>query len=83
MGPNPYGYYTAEPYLNIYYFPDAHWAAAQLATSAAAKLKHSFRPTLKQYNRLWADFLAFQVAAGLPAKVTVDLGLTFRSDFFN
>ena len=47
-----------------------HGAAAQLATSAAAKLQHGFRPsTLRQYHRLWTDFLAFQVAAGLPLKV--------------
>ena len=53
-------------------------AAAQLATSAAAKLQHGFRPsTLRQYHRLWTDFLAFQVAAGLPLKVTVEILLSF------
>ena len=53
-------------------------AAAQLATSAAAKLQHGFRPsTLRQYHRIWTDFLAFQVAAGLPLKVTVEILLSF------
>ena len=40
--------------------------AAQLATSAVDKLISGFRPaTLRQYRRIWSDFVAFQVAAGL------------------
>ena len=49
-----------------------------MATSVAAMLKQGFCPsTLRQCNRLWADFLVFQVAAGLPAKVTVEILLSF------
>ena len=37
-----------------------------------------FHPsTLRQYRRLWSDFLAFQVAAGLPVQVTVEILLSF------
>ena len=54
-----------------------HWAW-QLATSAADRLS-GFRPsTLRQYRRMWSDFLAFHVAAGLlPCQVTVQMLLSF------
>ena len=40
---------------------------AQLTSLATLSLKNGFRPaTLAQYTRMWKDFLAFQVAAGLP-----------------
>ena len=40
--------------------------AVQLATSAAARLASGFRPaTLRQYKRMWKNFVAFQVAAEL------------------
>ena len=40
--------------------------AAQLASQATASLKNGFRPaTFTQYTRMWKDFLAFQVAAGM------------------
>ena len=53
--------------------------AAQLATSAADRLLSGFRPsTLRQYRRMWRDFLAFQVAAGLlPSQVTAQMLLSF------
>ena len=53
--------------------------AAQLVTSAVAKLLSGFRPsTLHQYRRMWMDFIAFQVAAGLlDYQVTVKLLLSF------
>ena len=53
--------------------------AAQLATSAADRLLSGFRPsTLSQYRRMWGDFLAFQVAAGLlPSQVTAQMLLSF------
>ena len=53
--------------------------AAQLATSAVDKLMSGFRPsTLRQYRRMWSDFIAFQVAAGLSSyQVNVHLLLGF------
>ena len=53
--------------------------AAQLASSAFAKLLSGFRPsTLQQYRRMWADFISFQAAAGLPSyQVNVTLLLSF------
>ena len=53
--------------------------AAQLASSAFAKLLSGFRPsTLHQYRRMWADFISFQAAAGLPSyQVNVTLLLSF------
>ena len=51
----------------MFYVLDFPGLAAQLATSASARLPLGFRPsTLRQYTRMWRDFLAFQVAAGLP-----------------
>ena len=41
-------------------------AAVQLTTSAFVHLLQSFRPaTRKAYNRMFSDFMAFLVAAGL------------------
>ena len=53
--------------------------AAQLASSAFAKLLSGFRPsTIQQYRRMWADFISFQEAAGLPSyQVNVTLLLSF------
>ena len=53
--------------------------AAQLATSAVDKLSSGFCPsTLRQYHRMWMDFMAFQLAAGLLCyKVNVHLLLAF------
>ena len=53
--------------------------AAQLAMSAVDKLISGFRPaTLRQYCRMWSDFIAFQVAAGLfPYQVNIHLLLAF------
>ena len=53
--------------------------AAQLAMSAVDKLMSGFRPaTLRQYRRMWSDFIAFQVAAGLfPYQVNIHLLLAF------
>ena len=58
--------------------------AAQLATSAVDKLMSGFRPaTLRQYRRMWSDFIAFQVAAGLLSyQVNVHLLLAFL-EFLN
>ena len=48
------------------YFLELCGPAAQLATSAAHRIIHGFRPsTLRQYTRMWSDFQAFKVAAGL------------------
>ena len=48
-------------------FSDLPLQAAQLATSAAARLFDAFRPATKhQYAQLWLDFQAFKLAAGLP-----------------
>ena len=42
-------------------FSDLQGSAAQLATSAAARILQGFRPsTLRQYNRMWTDFMSFQ-----------------------
>ena len=53
--------------------------AAQLATLAANRLLQGFRPsTLKQYDRMWRDFIAYQVAAGLPpCEVNTEILLSF------
>ena len=52
--------------FSLYFTLDIPPGAVQLATSAAARLASGFRPaTLRQYTRMWKDFLAFQVAAGL------------------
>ena len=53
--------------------------AALLAISASARIHQGFRPsTLRQYQRMWDDFLAFQVPAGLPlSQVNTDLLLSF------
>ena len=53
--------------------------AAQLAMSAVDKLISGFRrATLRQYRRMWSDFIAFQVAAGLfPYQVNIHLLLAF------
>ena len=53
--------------------------AAQLTTSATKKLLSGFGPsTLRQYHRMWLDFIDFQVAAGLLAyQVTVKILLSF------
>ena len=53
--------------------------AAQLATLASTRLLQGFRPsTLRQYKRMWMDFLAFQVAAGLPpCPVNTEILLSF------
>ena len=53
--------------------------AAQLATSATTKLLSGFRPsTLHQYRRMWMDFIAFQVAAGLLSyQITAKILLSF------
>ena len=41
--------------------------SAQLALLTTERLRDGFRPaTLRQYNRMWRDFLSFQVAAELP-----------------
>ena len=46
---------------------DLQGSAAQLATSASSRILQGFRPaTLRQYTRMWTDFLSFQVVAGLP-----------------
>ena len=60
-------------------FVDDMENAAQLATSAVDKLMSGFRPsTLRQYRRMWSDFIAFQVAAGLLSyQVNVHLLLAF------
>ena len=60
-------------------FSELSGEAAQLATFAADRLLSGFCPsTLRQYQRMWNDFLAFQVAAGLlPSQVTVQLLLSF------
>ena len=51
----------------MFYVLDFPGMAAQLATSASDRLQLGFRPsTLRQYTHMWRDFLAFQVAAGLP-----------------
>ena len=50
----------------VIYFSDLPSPAAQLATPAADRMVHGFRPnTLRQYTRMWDDFQAFKVAAGL------------------
>ena len=53
--------------------------AAQLATLASTRLLQGFRPsTLRQYKRMWMDFIAFQVAAGLPScQVNTQISLSF------
>ena len=53
--------------------------AAQLATLASTRLLQGFRPsTLRQYKHMWMDFIAFQVAAGLPpCQVNTDILLSF------
>ena len=58
--------------------------AAQLAMSAVDKLISGFRPaTLRQYRRMWSDFVAFQVAAGLFSyQVNIHLLLAFL-EFLN
>ena len=58
--------------------------AAQLTTSAVDKLISGFRPaTLRQYRRMWSDFIAFQVAAGLLSyQVNTHLLLAFL-EFLN
>ena len=57
-------YYTT--CFSLYFTLDIPPGEVQLATSAAARLASGFRPaTLRQYTRMWKDFLAFQVAAGL------------------
>ena len=65
--------------LCIIFVVDDMGRAAQLATSAAAKLLSGFRPsTLHQYCRIWMDFIGFQVAAGLLSyQVTVQILLSF------
>ena len=52
---------------------------AQLALLATERLRDGFRPaTLRQYNRMWRDFISFQVAAGLPAfQVTPSILLAY------
>ena len=57
--------------------------AAQLASSALAKLLSGFCPsTLQQYRRMWVDFISFQAAAGLPSyQVNVTLLLSFLEYF--
>ena len=79
------GRYTYRPhrieshYMNtsasLLIFSDIQGPAAQLATSAAARLLQGFRSsTFKQYTRMWSDFQAFKVAAGLlPSEVTVHI----------
>ena len=54
-------------------------AAVQLTTSAFSRLLQSFRPaTQKAYNRMFSDFMAFLVAAGLlPSQVDVHVLLAF------
>ena len=54
-------------------------AAVQLTTSACARLLQSFRPaTRRAYNRMFTDFMAFLVAAGLlPSQVDVNILLAF------
>ena len=66
--------------MYIYYVSDALGTVAQLAISAAARLLSEFSPsTLRQYHRMWADFLAFQAVAGLlHLKVTVQSLLSFH-----
>ena len=56
--------------------------AAQLATSAVDKLLSGFRPsTLRQYRRMWMDFMVFQVAARLlSSQVNVHLLLAELSN---
>ena len=53
--------------------------AAQLATLAANRPLQGFRPsTMKQYDRMWRDFIAYQVAAGLPpCQVNTEILLSF------
>ena len=53
--------------------------AAQLTTSASKRLLQGFRPsTLTQYNRMWKDFMAFQVVTGLPnQQVNTEILLSF------
>ena len=57
--------------------------AAQLATSAVDKLTSGFRLSiLRQYRRMWSDFIAFQVAAWLLSyQVNVHLLLAFLRVF--
>ena len=57
---------------------DSLGVAAQLATSAADRLSGFLPSTLRQYRRMWRDFLAFQVAAGLlPSQVTAQMLFPF------
>ena len=65
--------------FSLYFTLDIPPGAVQLATSAAARLASGFRPaTLRQYTRMWKDFLAFQVAAGLLTyQVTLSILLAY------
>ena len=65
--------------LYKFFFVDDMGRAAQLATSAAAKLMSGFHPSsLHQYHRMWMDFVSFQVAARLLSyQVTVQILLSF------
>ena len=66
------------------FFSDLQGLAAQLATSAAARILQGFKPsTLRQYNRMWMDFMSFQVAAGLPpCQVNIHILLAFMEFLF-
>ena len=54
-------------------------AAVQLITSAFARLLQSFRPaTRRAYSRMFSDFMAFLVVAGLlPSQINVHTLLAF------
>ena len=67
----------------VIYFSDLPSPAAQLATSAADRMVHGFRPnTLRQYTRMWSDFQAFKVAAGLlTSQVNTHILLAFMEYF--
>ena len=79
------------PYPNLpqllhlaFCFSDLQGPAAQLATLASNRLLQGFWPaTIKQYQRMWQDFMLFQVAAGLPpCQVDIHVLLSFM-EFLN
>ena len=63
----------------LFYIPELPGVAAQLATLASKRLMHGFRPsTFQQYQRMWKDFVTFQVVAGLPHyQVNTEILLSF------
>ena len=48
-------------------FSDLQGSAAQLATFTSTRLLEGFRPAIiRQYHRMWQDFMLYQVVARLP-----------------